>query len=582
MRRAELSPLSVARLHGRSLGEVEALTIAVLRERVSAGVRAGFMPEAQGQRLLRRQLTQLPRWLGQARYNGPPPTTRGALLEVPQDYASNPAISADGRHVAYESYRQKLPLAVRFGEIAVLRADLPTSRNTLVSPLRDGGPVSNYNPAISADGQRILYETSAGNENFAKRYGRISLLVTDTRDRRTIAASRQRREGTDSQSDYNPVLAANGRREAFQALRGGRTAVVVRDLFSGRERIAARGAPVGGRRFADVFEPGLSADGNRVVFTMASGRVGEPHATRTEVRVYDLQTRRTITVAGGSVHGATAGRSADDPAISADGRWVVFTSYTARQSGATGSVRLLLHDLVTGRTLTLRAGGAVLDPVVSRNARTVAYTLMRAGHARVQAWRRATGTTTLVSRASGKAGIAGNGDSTDASISDDGRRVAFSSTATNLAPGKSDNTRAIFVRDLRRASTHHVSDPSAAYPRAALARVLATVKADGPPAPATVTAPKRPELRPGMVAVTDNAFFAGTDRPTLRVGVGETVTWSWQSRQSHSVTVRSGPERFATGARNDHTFTHRFRHAGTYELVCALHAPGMRMTVVVR
>ncbi|HEX5925320.1 MAG TPA: hypothetical protein VFY45_15930, partial [Baekduia sp.] len=128
LRRTELSPLAIARLHGRSPGRVEALATAVLRERAAAGVRGGSMPEVQGRRLLRRQLTQLPRWLDQARYNGPPSTTRGALVAVPRDYASNPAISADGRHVAYEAYRQKLPLAVRFGEIAVMRADVRTGR----------------------------------------------------------------------------------------------------------------------------------------------------------------------------------------------------------------------------------------------------------------------------------------------------------------------------------------------------------------------------------------------------------------------------------------------------------------------
>src|SRR4051794_653882 len=133
LRRAELSPLAIARLHGRSPGEVQALAIAVLRERARTGVHGDAIPSAQAARLLRRQLSQLPRWLDQARYNGPPPTYRGALVQVPRDYASNPAISADGRHVAYEAYRQKLPLAVKFGEIAVMRADLGTGRSAIVS-----------------------------------------------------------------------------------------------------------------------------------------------------------------------------------------------------------------------------------------------------------------------------------------------------------------------------------------------------------------------------------------------------------------------------------------------------------------
>jgi hypothetical protein len=186
-----------------------------------------------------------------------------------------------------------------------------------------------------------------------------------------------------------------------------------------------------------------------------------------------------------------------------------------------------------------------------------------------------------VSRANGAGGAAADGDATDPSVSDDGRRIAFASTAANLAEGKADDSRGVFVRDMRRATTRLVSDPDAAYPPAALKQVVAKLKANGPPAPAPVVA-RGPKLEPGEIAITDNAFFAGRDRPTLSVGVGQRVTWSWQSRQSHNLTVRSGPERFATGARNASRFSHRFEHPGTYDLVCALHAPGMRMTVVVR
>src|SRR4051795_7936018 len=184
LRRAELSPLAIARLHGRSPGEVEALAIAVLRERARTGVRGGATPRSQADRLLRRQLSQLPRWLDQARYNGPPTTYRGALTDLPHDYASNPAISADGRHVAYESYRQKLPLAIKFGEIAVLRADLRTGKNAIVSRLPSGGPtgpdpISAYNATLSSDGSRVAFESSRGNQNFAKRYGRIGIVLAD-------------------------------------------------------------------------------------------------------------------------------------------------------------------------------------------------------------------------------------------------------------------------------------------------------------------------------------------------------------------------------------------------------------------
>ena len=84
------------------------------------------------------------------------------------------------------------------------------------------------------------------------------------------------------------------------------------------------------------------------------------------------------------------------------------------------------------------------------------------------------------------------------------------------------------------------------------------------------------------VYVVDNAFVRDVQRPVVAVGRGATVTWLWSSRQSHSVSVRSGPERFAIAARNRGRFRHRFTRSGTYRIECELHAPGMRMTVVVR
>lgn len=96
-------------------------------------------------------------------------------------------------------------------------------------------------------------------------------------------------------------------------------------------------------------------------------------------------------------------------------------------------------------------------------------------------------------------------------------------------------------------------------------------------ASAVADAPHGPTLR-----VIDNAFVRGVQRPTVVVRTGQVVTWRWSSQQSHSVTVRSGPERFASGERNGGRYRHRFTRPGTYRLECALHAPGMRMAVVVR
>ncbi|HWH19462.1 MAG TPA: FAD-binding protein [Solirubrobacterales bacterium] len=72
------------------------------------------------------------------------------------------------------------------------------------------------------------------------------------------------------------------------------------------------------------------------------------------------------------------------------------------------------------------------------------------------------------------------------------------------------------------------------------------------------------------------------DRPTVTLDAGSRLTWDFRSRQSHAITVRAGPERFGVPARNSDAVSHEFDEPGTYDIVCALHAPGMRMTVVVR
>ena len=84
------------------------------------------------------------------------------------------------------------------------------------------------------------------------------------------------------------------------------------------------------------------------------------------------------------------------------------------------------------------------------------------------------------------------------------------------------------------------------------------------------------------VDVIDNAFLRGVQRPHVRIARDTTVVWRWRSQQSHGIAVRSGPARFTAKVRTRGTYSHRFTRRGTYRIVCPLHAPGMKMTVVVR
>lgn len=460
LRRAELSPLQIARLNGLSVGQVQAQAIAVLRDRLDAGVAGGAMTSKQAKILERRQLSQLPRWLDQQRYNGPPTTTGGALTNKPQDYASNAAISADGNWVAYEAYRQKLPLAIKLGEIAVLRANLTDDTTSLVSAVNTpdatgSRPSSAYNPSISGDGSRVVFEQAAGNQNFGKRYGRIGVMLCDL----TAGASGHPEEVTgdaeqpaesDSRSAYNPVVSADGSTVAYQATTDGRTAIVVER--AGTAKVVVTGRKAGGTKFSDPYEPGLSADGTRVVYTSTEGKVGDEKSGGSSVYVRDLAAGKTIEASAG-----VAGL-ASDPAISADGRYVTFTT-----TGAEGS-KLYLRDLKADKASALPVTqGSVLDPVVSGGGEAVAFTLSAGARSQVLVWARDSGRADVVSQPSGTSGIGANGRSDDPTISQDGKRIVFSSTASNLTPGRTGSARGIYLRDLTTSTTRLVSDPAKAY-----------------------------------------------------------------------------------------------------------------------
>src|SRR3712207_5226348 len=69
--------------------------------------------------------SQLLRWLGQRRNNGPPRTSVAGTPIMPiADWANRPTISADGTRVAFDQYRSTIPEARKLGEIRVLVADL--------------------------------------------------------------------------------------------------------------------------------------------------------------------------------------------------------------------------------------------------------------------------------------------------------------------------------------------------------------------------------------------------------------------------------------------------------------------------
>jgi Tol biopolymer transport system component len=206
-------------------------------------------------------------------------------------------------------------------------------------------------------------------------------------------------------------------------------------------------------------EPAISsADGRFVAFTSGAPLAPTPGGSGTQIFLRDTQTNTTTLVSQDT--GGTAGNGASShPTISANGRFVAFTSVAALAPAPGGSgTQIFLRDTQTNTTTLVSqdtggtaGNGASSQPTISGDGRFVALTSVAAlapipGGSGTQIFLRdtQTSTTTLVSQDA--SGNAGNGASSAASINGNGGFVAFSSAAdfSLAAIGPVD----IFVRAL--------------------------------------------------------------------------------------------------------------------------------------
>ena len=345
----------------------------------------------------------------------------------------------------FESYRAKLAIAKRLGEIAVMAPAVGAGAPPVLASGKSPDPRSNYNPALSADGRWVAFESALGNLNFAKRYGRMEILARDLRSGRTIQVSHPP-DPEISRSAYNPTISGDGRLIAYEAYDrpdepGGGTRVVVRDLRSGREQAVP--APAG--MAAELYEPRLSAAGRQLAFSALAPRAGG----RSEVFVRDLRSGRSRRVSG-------PGEEAWEPTLSARGTVVAYTA-----AGPGGESHVVVRDLKRGRVATIASpagSGLAFEPSLSAAGRRVAFVARPGGTRQTQVFVRdlRARTTQLVSRADGPDGPPGMGSASHPAISGDGRRVAFTSEAWNLSPQKCNSARGI-VRDLVHDTTRPAS-----------------------------------------------------------------------------------------------------------------------------
>lgn len=394
----------------------------------------------------------------------------------------DPSISADGRYIAFASRAGNLVPGSKGGRLEIYVRDLLAKKTILVSRAdgAGGSPADGHSaePSISGDGRYVAFRSSATNlssEDTAYNDVYVRDLATNT----TLLVSRASAPGNvaaDGESGA-PSISADGGHVAFESTAENlstddvdtsteTTDVFVRDLDTGLTELVSRATGATGAAGVELStDPSISGDGGEVAFESRAPLTPDDFDEQSFPEDVFVRNRATATTQLVSRASGADGKPSDvesaEPAISADGRYVVFRS----DANLTGQRRygpnLFLRNLAAQSTVLVtvgqkpRASRPFYRPSISADGRFVAFESGAGGLSKVDAGNRVDafardtrrGLTVEVSRASGQLGLPADGPSFDTSISADGRHVAFDSRATNLS--NSDDTYSdVFRRDV--------------------------------------------------------------------------------------------------------------------------------------
>jgi len=457
---------------------------------------------------------------------------------IPTGSSESPVISADGRYVAFYSTASNLMVSVKTtGEVFV--RDLvggntiwasTNARPVMQSTIGSSNVVS-YNQKISADGQFIAFESSTNSLTLSAARGvifRYSLQggITDiihtnattfwsafednrgldmTPDGRFIAfvANATNTPGSntalyvwDAQTGTNTLASADlttalpasgicdapsidpsGRYVTFLSsatnlttnMLAGEYHLYLRDTLTSSTRLVNPDANGVGVGITPTAVPSSSSDGRFVAFECADGLVASDRNHDSDVFLRDLlaDTAELISAHHPASPSQTPNGSSliTSSCISSNGLYITFASDSDNLvTGDTNGYRdVFVRDTLAGTNILLSqdadglpGNGMSSEPVISSDGRHVAFTSWANNLAAndnnnaqdVYLCDLVGGTTTLVTVNTAGTG-SGNGSSGALAVSSGGRYVLFRSKAQNLAVASYSGTENLFLRDLQ-------------------------------------------------------------------------------------------------------------------------------------
>jgi Tol biopolymer transport system component len=391
-------------------------------------------------------------------------------------FSYSPAISPDGRFVAFASFASNLSPGTGQG---VFLRDRRSGLTELVSVASASGYASAGTCSVSADGRLVAYDAAADDLVIPDANGlSYDVYLYDraggTTERLSVDSS-----GVQGNADSVwPSITPDGRFVAFwsyssnlvTADTNGEADVFVRDrVLATTERVnvstaGQEAAPTGfDPTGSPMGPPRITPDGRWVVFQSRSPNLvaGDTNGY-IDIFVRDRAAGTTERVSVGP-GGVEANYASFEPSISDDGRFVAFASGATNLVAGSGTpaIRVYVHDRTTGVTeLASGTAPSCFDPLLSGDGRFVAFTSYSPGIVpddTNQQWDvfvhdRTTGSTVRASVSShGRQGDGMSGVSSYAgyplALSADGRFVAFVSHADDLVAGDTNSVDDVFVHD---------------------------------------------------------------------------------------------------------------------------------------
>ncbi len=356
-----------------------------------------------------------------------------------------PDITADGRYVVFEGYKD---IDETNRETTVFWRDILTGTTRSVSEF---APALRWasEPSITPDGKYIVFQATSESRDLNQAY-----RIDSSSGTVVLCSSNTLSESSDD-SVASLAISANGRYVAFYSagtnlipgVYGGN--LFRKDLLTGNIQCCSLDSD--GQPIDVVSDPptirhtSLSADGRFVCFDFTNSIPGSA-----SMRVYrkDMQTQELRICSSDSAGKIFTAGSIGSGSISGDGRYVGF-----QMSGPNFTNSVYRKDMETGEVLlgstnasNVQDNGRSLCPQLSQNGRYMVFSststnlIPEANNGLMQVFRRDFLTGELLLCSSDSLGVQGDNGPTriesiaDCTMSSDGRFVAFSSVASNLAP----------------------------------------------------------------------------------------------------------------------------------------------------